>query len=146
MKIAIPSDDTQNISAHFGRCSYFIIYTVKNKRIVEREVRDNNYCPHRMGVCPKMAKNNDEKFVEKIKASAVSGIRDCNLMIGRSINPTLRATLKKYNIDYMVVDEKDGNKTVEKYLSGLLVNKPSDATCEQPQCQCNCLGKIESDN
>ncbi|MBI4834662.1 MAG: hypothetical protein HY811_07590 [Planctomycetes bacterium] len=146
MKIAVPSDDTQNISAHFGRCTYFIIYTVRDKKVIEREVRNNNYCPHRMGVCPKMVKSKKDKFVEKVRASAVGGIRDCNLLIGRFINPTLKSTLKKYNIDYRVVDEKEGDKTVEKYLSGALTDRSADFSCEHPQCQCNCLGEFIADN
>ena len=40
MKVAIASDDGKNISQHFGRAAYYIVYTIENDKIVSKEVRD----------------------------------------------------------------------------------------------------------
>ena len=40
MKIAAITDDGKTISQHFGRAPYYLVVTVENGQIVERELRD----------------------------------------------------------------------------------------------------------
>lgn len=143
MEIAVPSDNGKNISEHFGRCFCFIIYQTKGRKIIGREVKDNNCCPHHSGVCPKMVKNKTKKFTKKVRESTMEGIRDCDLLIGKYVNPVLKETLKKYNIDFMVVDEKEADEAVEKYLLGALIERPVFPRCEPQQCQLTCLEQLD---
>jgi predicted Fe-Mo cluster-binding NifX family protein len=40
MKIAAITDDGRTISQHFGRASYYLVATIENSAIVNRELRD----------------------------------------------------------------------------------------------------------
>jgi predicted Fe-Mo cluster-binding NifX family protein len=40
MKIAAITDDGKSISQHFGRAAYYLVATVENGEIVQRELRD----------------------------------------------------------------------------------------------------------
>ena len=139
-QIAIPSDDGKNISLHFGRCKYFVIYEIDGKKIVARKVSDNIYCPHRSGVCPKTVKSKDKTFLKKHEESVLFELKDCGLVIGSYINPVLKKTLQKNNIKYMVVDEKLAEEAIRKYLINALVdNKDNKSICEKQSCSLSCL-------
>ena len=40
MKVAIASDDGKNISQHFGRAPFYIVYTIEDDKVTSKEVRD----------------------------------------------------------------------------------------------------------
>lgn len=40
MKIAVITDDEHTISQHFGRAPYYLVVTVENGQIMQRELRD----------------------------------------------------------------------------------------------------------
>ena len=40
MKIAAITDDGVTISQHFGRAPYYLVYTVEDGEIVDRELRE----------------------------------------------------------------------------------------------------------
>lgn len=46
MKIAVVTNDGRSISAHFGRARNYLVVTVENGTIVERELRDKTACDH----------------------------------------------------------------------------------------------------
>jgi len=140
MKIAIPSDDGNNISLHFGRCYYFIIYEIEGEKVKNRTVRDNIYCTHRAGICPREMKKQDKIFVEEHRESVLHEIKDCDLVIGSYINPILKKNFQEHNIKFMVVDEKIADDTIQKYIdNALVVNKGNKNICEKQSCNLNCL-------
>ncbi len=48
MKIAIVTDDGRSVSPHFGRARGYLVITVKDGAVVEREMRPK-FAPHRDG-------------------------------------------------------------------------------------------------
>jgi predicted Fe-Mo cluster-binding NifX family protein len=40
MKIAVITDDGKTISQHFGHAPYYLVVTVENNKIIDRELRD----------------------------------------------------------------------------------------------------------
>jgi len=137
VKIAIPSDDGESISPHFGRCRYFIIYEIEDNKIKSRTVRKNLCCPHRVNVCPKTVLVQTREFIERIRNEAVSGILDCQVMIGRYMNESAIDNLNSHNIRIVLVDEKEADVAIEKYLLGALVEIREQQFCMC--CQANCL-------
>jgi len=51
MRIAVASDNGHDISAHFGRCSQFIIFEVENGAAKRVEDRSNAFSAHARGNC-----------------------------------------------------------------------------------------------
>jgi len=137
VKIAIPSDDGKSISSHFGRCCCFIIYEIEGNEVNSRIVRENFFCPHRVNICPKTVLVQTREFIERIRNEAVSGILDCQVMIGRYINQSAIDNLNSHNIKIVLVDEKEADVAIEKYLLSALVEIQNQQFCIC--CQANCL-------
>jgi len=137
MKIAIPSDDGRNISSHFGRCRYFIIYEIEDNRVKSRKVKENVCCPHRSNICPKTVSIQTKEFIETIQNQVVSEIVDCRVMIGRYMNENAVDNLKSHNVKVVLVEEKEAEAAIEKYLMGVLpgIEYHQNCTC----CKAKCL-------
>ena len=43
MKIAAVTEDEVNISQHFGRAPYYLVYTVEEGDITDKEIRDRSW-------------------------------------------------------------------------------------------------------
>lgn len=137
VKIAIPSDDGRNISPHFGRCRYFIIYEIEGNKVNSKTVRDNLCCPHRANICPKTVSVQTSEFIETIRNEVVSEIRNCQVLIGRYMNQSAIHNLSSHNIKVILVDEKDADVAIDKYLLGILVKSQNRQFCMC--CKANCL-------
>ncbi len=46
MKIAVATDDFENITGHVGRCKAFMIFTVEDGKITQKETRINDFTNH----------------------------------------------------------------------------------------------------
>jgi len=137
VKIAIPSDDGKSISPHFGRCRCFIIYEIEGNKIKNRTVRENLCCPHRVNVCPKTVSVQTREFIERIQNEVLSEIRNCQVLIGRYMNQSAIDNLNSHNVKIVLVDEKEADVAIEKYLLGALVEIQDQQFCMC--CQANCL-------
>jgi predicted Fe-Mo cluster-binding NifX family protein len=78
MKIAVASSDGTNISPHFGRSSYFLIFDVVNGRIVGKEQRPNTFTAHARGEC-RGEQTHDHGTHSH--ASVVEALSDCKAVL-----------------------------------------------------------------
>ena len=69
MKIAIPTNDGINISAHFGRCRQFLIFEAQNGQVKLIEIRINAGChEHGSGSSDGVAEHHSHSgFVEALQ-------------------------------------------------------------------------------
>lgn len=137
VRIAIPSDDGKSISPHFGRCHYFVIYEIEGDKVSNREVRENLCCPHRANMCPKTVPVQTREFKQRIRNEAISEICNCHIIIGRYLNQRVIDNLNNNDIKVILVDEKDADVAIEKYLLGTLVEVENRQLCMY--CKVNCL-------
>jgi len=137
VKIAIPSDDGKSISPHFGRCHYFVIYEIECNRINSRGVRENLCCPHRANMCPKTVSVQTSEFIQKIRNEVISEICNCHILMGRYLNQRVIDNLNNHDIKAILVDEKDADVAIEKYLLGTLVEVQNRQLCMC--CKGDCL-------
>lgn len=137
VKVAIPSDDGRNISLHLGRSCCWIIYEIEDNKIKKRIIRENISCPHRSNVCPKMVLKQTKEFVKRIRDEVIRDILDCKIMIGRYMKQRAIDNLRSHNIKVILVDEKDADTAIEKYLIGELVEIQNSQFCMC--CQTDCL-------
>ena len=48
-KIAIATDDQRRVAGHLGKCRSFMIYEIDGDKIMNKELRENNFTNHRRG-------------------------------------------------------------------------------------------------
>jgi predicted Fe-Mo cluster-binding NifX family protein len=78
MKIAVASSDGNQISPHFGRSAFFLVFDVEDGKIVGREVRENTFTAHARGEC---AGEGAHEHGMHSHASIVEALHDCNAVL-----------------------------------------------------------------
>ena len=138
MKIAVVTDNGQTISAHFGRAPYYLVFTVENRAIVRRELRekaghhqfagehhdhdhghshDHDHGAH--GDCH--AHGSGPHAAEK-HARMIESIADCQVVIARGMGRGAYTAMQGANITPFVTDVVDPEAAVHAYLVGNLVD------------------------
>ena len=126
MKIAVITDDGKTISQHFGRAQYYLVATVENGQIVNREMRDKMNHSHfhaeghgheeggeRHGYGP-AADNRHGRMAESIA--------DCEALLCRGLGMGAYENMKSRNIKPVVTDIPNIDEAVMAYVNGQIVD------------------------
>jgi len=126
MKIAAVSDDGFKISQHFGRAPYYVVLTVENGVIVNKEQRSKTGHhtfaadePHEMAPGER---HGFDAGSQSRHASMAETIADCQVLLAGGMGWGAYESLKSYNIETVVTDVDNIYKAVELYLKGKLPN------------------------
>lgn len=126
MKIAVITDDGKAISQHFGRAQYYLVATVENGQITNREMR------------PKMGHNHfsnepheEEKHGQPHGTDAAShnkhlqmseAITDCEALLCCGMGRGAYESMKARNIRPLVTDIANIDEAVMAYTNGQIIN------------------------
>jgi len=126
MKIAAVSEDGYNISQHFGRAPIYVVLTVEDGKILNKESRPktghHTFAGHEH---PEMAPGERHGFdagSQSRHASMAETISDCQVLLAGGMGWGAYESLKNYNIESIVTDVENIYKAVELYLKGKLPN------------------------
>jgi predicted Fe-Mo cluster-binding NifX family protein len=127
MKIAAITEDGKTISQHFGRAPQYMVVTVEEGRILQRELRDKLSHAHLK----------DEDHGHHDEAGAPHGfgpaadnrhgrmaeaIADCEALLCRGMGQGAYENMKSRNIRPVVTDIIDIDEAVAAYISGQIVD------------------------
>ena len=125
MKIATPTNDGINISAHFGRCREFLIFEVQNGQVKLIETRINAGC-HEHG-----SGSSDGGGQQHSHSGFVARLRDCDTVLCGGIGAGAVEALKAGGIPVVLVDTAgSAEQIVTAFQSGAL--RPASGG----MCQC----------
>ena len=93
MKIAVATDDFQEITGHVGRCNGFLIVEVEKGKVINKEERANNFTHH------KLHSHGAGDSHGHSHRSLVEALSDCNYLICQSAGWRLVEDLKTANIE-----------------------------------------------
>ena len=126
MKIAAITDDGKTISLHFGRAQQYLVATVENGQIVNREMRDKMSHTHfhaedhgheeageRHGFGPTA----DNKH--GLMAASIS---DCEALLCRGMGMGAYESMKSRNIRPVVTDIANIDEAILAYANGQIVD------------------------
>ena len=131
MKIALVSNDGKTISAHFGRARLYVVVTVEDGRVVDREVREKAHHAH--------GHHHDHRHDPPVGSGRGDGpgggarprhqemiepIRDCDLLVSRGMGTGAYAGLQAAGIRPILTDLRTVDEAVQAYLEGRLVDHP----------------------
>lgn len=124
MKIAVITEDGKTISQHFGRAPYYMVLSVENGQIVQREMREkigHNQCDHHAEHQPAgehgHAEDSHGKHVHMAEA-----ISDCQVLLCGGMGYGAYESMRRLNIQPVVTDLSDIDAAVQAYLNGTLVD------------------------
>jgi predicted Fe-Mo cluster-binding NifX family protein len=127
MKIAVITDDGQTISQHFGRAPYYLVATIENGQIVQRELRDKlghahfmnePHAEERPGQPHGMDAASHNKHLQMAEA-----IADCEALLCRGMGMGAYESMKVRGIRPVVTDIAAIDDAVMAYVEGNIVDQ-----------------------
>ena len=122
MKIAAITDDGQTISKHFGRAAHYLVVTVEDEEIVNRELREKlghahftheSHDPHHSdaphGTGPRAAHRHDRM---------AEAIQDCEALLCGGMGYGAYESLRQRGIRPIVTAIEDIDEAVQAYIEG----------------------------
>jgi len=124
MKIAAATDDGKAISRHFGRAAYYLVLTVENDRIVGRERREKigHEQFNKSERTGRKALHSQGREAQSRHAEMIATIRDCQVVLSRSMGWGAYERLKAHNITPIITEFADIEEAVRAYLDGTIVD------------------------
>ncbi len=126
MKIAIITDDGITISQHFGRANYYLVATIENGEIINRELRAKLSHAH-FANGPHHPAEGDHPHgfgpeEEDRHARMAQAINDCEVILCRGMGRGAYESLKSYGIQPVLTDIAIIDEAVKSYLEGSIVD------------------------
>jgi predicted Fe-Mo cluster-binding NifX family protein len=126
MKIAAISEDGTTISQHFGRAPYYVVLTVENGKVVNKEKRDKaGHHTFAAGQHPEVAPGERHGYdagAQSRHATMAQSIGDCQVLIAGGMGWGAYESLKSRSIETVVTDVENIVEAVKLYLEGKLPN------------------------
>ncbi len=125
MKIVAITEDGTTISQHFGRAPFYVVVTVEDGKIVNREKRNktghHTFAAHHPDLAPG-EKHGYDAGSEVRHASMAETIADCQVLIAGGMGWGAYESMKSHNIEAVVTDVASIDEAVKLYLEGKLPN------------------------
>jgi len=126
MKIAVVTDDEITICQHFGRASWYIVYTVENGKITGKEKRPKMGHSHFAASDGAHSEHSGphgfDAASQKKHASMAEPIADCEVLITGGMGRGAYESLKSYKIEPVITDIQNLDEAVKLQVAGKLPN------------------------
>lgn len=104
MKIAIPTNDKENIAQRTGQSKGFMVYEIADKKIVSSEYRENQ-----------MDEHDDE--TEHSHQQIIDLLKDVDILLVAAIGKFLRKDINNSTMNYQIAKGEKLNDIIENYLN-----------------------------
>jgi len=125
MKIAAITDDGNTISQHFGRANYYMVISVDNGRIVNREMRDklsHSHFANEPHTADAGQPHGYGPTEQNRHAQMAQAINDCQVLLCRGMGMGAYDSMKSLGIQPILTDIAGIDEAVKAYLDGHLVD------------------------
>ncbi len=129
MKIAIASDDGQQIAQHTGRCGCFVIYEIDAGQAVRREERANRFTAHALGQCDESGPGHNGEHHHQSHDSLLDNLADCQVLVSRGMGPRLVVDLTSRGIRPFFCNVESVEEAAQQFAAGKLLPIEGAASC-----------------
>jgi predicted Fe-Mo cluster-binding NifX family protein len=131
-KIAVATNDQKRVTGHIGRCRGFMVFEINDQKIINKELRENQFTNHRRGGGHHHHGEGEEHRGQGHGRHGherlVEGLKDCKYLISSGGGWRVVEDLKEHNIETLFTDVKSIDDAIEKFIKGELVIN-MDLTC-----------------
>lgn len=131
MKIAVVTENGQNISQHFGRAPYFAILTVEEGKVLNMEMRERKTGHFAQGQIQEQEHDHSQGHGvgqdDKHDVMARE-IGDCQVLIAGGMGIGAYKRFFENGINVMMTDKSDINEAVKLFSEGNLKNLYEERT------------------
>lgn len=131
MKIAAVSEDGITISQHFGRTPYYVVVTLKEEKVLSKELRD------KLGHARFLGKHHEEHHPESDScgrgfdfaaqnrhARMAATMQDCEILLVRGMGAGAYSSLAQAGIRPIITDIATIDEAIQAVLRGDIVDHP----------------------
>jgi predicted Fe-Mo cluster-binding NifX family protein len=127
MKIAIVTDNEKTISQHFGRASHYMVITIEDGKIINREMREKMGHAQFQGEHHEDHHEAGEQHGHGAAADYKHGrmaetIADCEAVLCRGMGMGAYENMRARNIRPVVTDIADVDEAAMAYANGQIVD------------------------
>ncbi|HNR47174.1 MAG TPA: NifB/NifX family molybdenum-iron cluster-binding protein [Anaerolineaceae bacterium] len=127
MKIAAITDDGKTISQHFGRAPYYLVLTIEEGQIVNRELRNkmghNQFTEtHEHAEEPHAAGHGMDASSHNKHISMAEAISDCKALLCGGMGMGAYESMRQLNIQPVVTDLRDIEAAAQAFIDGKLID------------------------
>lgn len=126
MKIAAITDDGKSISLHFGRAQHYLVATVEDGQIVDRELRDKishtHFHSEGHGHEESDKPHGYGPAADYRHGRMAEAIADCEAVLCRGMGMGAYENLKLHHILPVITDIADIDEAIRAYAKGQLEN------------------------
>jgi predicted Fe-Mo cluster-binding NifX family protein len=126
MKIAAITEDGTTISQHFGRAPLYVVVTLEDGKVVNREKRDkaghHTFAAHSDASLAPGERHGYDADSQTRHASMAETIADCQVLISGGMGWGAYESLKSRGIETIVTDVNNIDEAVKLYMEGKLPN------------------------
>ena len=125
MKIAVITDDGKTISQHFGRAAYYMVLSIEDGKIIDREMRDKMGHNQFSAVGPEEHHHEQHGLDDASHNKHVQmagSIADCQAVLCGGMGMGAYESMRRLNIQPIVTDLRDIEVAVQAYMEGKLVD------------------------
>ncbi len=124
IKIAIPSDDGQSMSGHFGRSLGFLVYHIdtEDKKVLNKEFRKRSIIENDEGPHHGHHHEENETSVEEARRhlDILNTIKDVDIIITAGIGPRMMSAFKSLNKEVIIGYDVNPDNLVEEFIQEAL--------------------------
>jgi predicted Fe-Mo cluster-binding NifX family protein len=126
MKIAAITEDGTTISQHFGRAPFYVVVTLEDGKVVNREKRDkvghHNFAPHSDVSLAPGERHGYDAGSQARHTSMAQTIADCQVLIAGGMGWGAYESMRSHGIETIVTNVDNIDEAVKLYLQGKLTN------------------------
>ena len=126
MKIAAITEDGTTISQHFGRAPLYVVVTVEDGKITNRETRNkaghHTFAAQHDAPLALGERHGYDVGSQAKHASMAETITDCHVLIAGGMGWGAYESLKSRGVEPVVTDVENIEEAVKLYLEGKLLN------------------------
>jgi predicted Fe-Mo cluster-binding NifX family protein len=126
MKIALITDDGQTISQHFGRAQYYLVATIENGDVVQREMRSklghNHFSSQEHAEQPADQPHGFDPASHNRHTNMAQAIADCEVLVCGGMGAGAYESMRALNIRPVVTNLVGIDEAIQAFLSNQLVD------------------------
>ena len=126
MKIAAITEDGKTICQHFGRAPYYLVISIEDGKIIDRELREkvghSHFAAQSHGDEAKGAGHGMDADSHTKHVSMAEVISDCTAVLCGGMGMGAYQSMRSLNIQPVVTDITDIDTAVQAYIDGKLVD------------------------
>lgn len=118
----VVEEDGERISAHFGRARSYLVATIKDGHVIDREMRAKHVA-HGSGQGHGHGQGHGGGHRQERHRRMVEPIQDCQLVVARGMGGGASGHLQEAGIETILTDHHRVESALEAYLAGELEHR-----------------------